>query len=172
MIQLENTPLPIPRSRAASSKHRTIYTSGIYGHTYFITIQEDIFTYHSPALYPLTPITTLLKTFSVSIVFTLGFPLFLRILVSAPGTEKTTIISAWSCKETVLQPEVESSRLVSASICCCALELEAKFLPVPGVSDPAARKSVGQENLQGSIKYQIMLSGDDSCSHKLLKDMK
>lgn len=70
---------------------------------------------HPPALHSLTPITTLLKTFSVRVVFTLIFPQFLRILVSVPGAEQTTI-KCCSCGglaeqswESILQPEGESS---------------------------------------------------------------
>lgn len=117
---------------------------------------------HRPAgPHPLTPITTRLKTFSVWVVFSLSFPQFLMILVSAPGTEETAVQSYRAQSRKLGSPSssqrVRVQALVSVGICCCALEQDAASLPFrEGVSDPAARRSVGREKLQGSIKYRIM----------------
>lgn len=134
-------------------------------------------TCHPPALYPLTPITTLFKTFSIWVVFTLSFPQFLRILVSAPGTEQTTVKCrdglAEQSWESILQPEGESSSPhVSKYLLTCPWAR--CWIPTSsGGAWPRCQEVSGKREfpLQGSIKYRIMFSSDVvSISHRLLKD--
>lgn len=113
--QLENTPQPMPRSSATSSMNRTIYRAGHTGSGTFRATTTPTRTPTPPALHPLTPITILLKTFSVWVFFTRSFPQFLRILVSAPGTENTTSKHTQSNKESCSQ-RVKVHALVSGSI--------------------------------------------------------
>lgn len=134
---------------------------------------------HPPALHPLTPITTLLKTFSVRVTFTLIFPQFLRILVSMPGAEQTTI-KCCSCGglaeqswESILQPEGESSSPhVSEYLLMCPWAR--CWIPTSsGGVWPRCQEVSGKREfpLQGSIKYHIRFSSDVFLfSHRLLKD--
>lgn len=87
MTWLENTPFPTARSSTASSTDRIIWIQS-KKHT---VNNNSAHVRHHFALYQLTPITTLLKTFSVCVLFIFSFPQFLRILVSAPGTKQTTV---------------------------------------------------------------------------------
>lgn len=135
----------------------------------------------SPALYPLTPITTLLKTSSVRVLFSLSFPQFLRILVSAPGTEQTTI-SCYRCNDLAdgfgrpsCSQRVRVQALMSAGLYWCALEQDAESLPAPEGIWPLYRDVRGKREfpLQQSIKYHIMFSSDVvSVLHRQLKDTK